>query len=76
MDKNLIAGPSNVIHVTVPSSVAHNLEQMTQVTRSIVAEFGCKGCHSGKTIFYHEEDNYIVDGALNVIPQPSPWLEK
>ena len=66
MGKNLIAAPSNVIHVTVPSSVSNDFEKMTKVTQSILNRYGCPHCHSGRVIFYHEEDNYAVDGALNV----------
>ncbi|HZY37233.1 MAG TPA: hypothetical protein VFE53_11320 [Mucilaginibacter sp.] len=76
MEKNLIGGPSNLIHVTLPSSVSNDFEKMTKVTQSILTRLGCPNCHSGRVIIYHEENNYVVDGSLNIEPQPSPWLEK
>jgi hypothetical protein len=76
MGKSLIVGPSNVIHVTVPSSVSNDFEKMTKVTQSILGRYGCPTCHSGRVIFYHEENNYVVDGALKITPQPSTWQEE
>lgn len=74
MNKNQIAPASNVIRVTVPSSVSNDFEKMTKVTQSILSRFGCPTCHSGRVIFYQEENNYIVDGSLKVTPQQS-WIE-
>lgn len=68
METNRIRNESNVIHVTVPSSVANNFDKMAHVTKSVLAKLGCEGCHSGKQIIFHEEDNYFVDESLNIRP--------
>ncbi len=59
---------SNVVHVSIPASVAYNFESITKVTQNILGKLGCLGCHSGRDIRFIIEDNFRVDEKLNVFP--------
>ena len=61
-----ISSASNIVRVTVPASVAYNFEAMTKVTQNILNKYGCGGCHSGRYIIFHMEDNFFVDEQLNI----------
>ena len=53
MDTNISA--LRVVHVTVPLSVASNLEKMQEVTRTVLGKLGCAPCHSGFALRFNEE---------------------
>lgn len=47
------------VHVTVPASVADNLQMMQKLTGSILKKLGCAACHSGFDIRWLREDLYF-----------------
>jgi hypothetical protein len=69
--KTDLPATSNVVKVTVPSSVAYNFDQMTQLTQKILNRFGCGMCHSGRVIIFNIEDTFQVDPELNITAVPS-----
>jgi len=49
--------PGRVVHVTVPVSLAYNLDKMQAVTKTVLGKLGHVGCHSGFDLrFIHEND--------------------
>ncbi|MGH9591935.1 MAG: hypothetical protein ACRD5L_02510, partial [Bryobacteraceae bacterium] len=60
--KNLstLSGP---VRITVPASVAFNLEKMQTVFRNIGENIGCGTCYSGADCILQFERDWVVDPA-------------
>jgi hypothetical protein len=58
--------PGNIVRVRVPHSVFHNIEKMQAVTRNVLGELGCQGCHSGYDIRFIQETEFSVNADLQV----------
>jgi type 1 glutamine amidotransferase len=50
--------PGAAIRITIPLSVAGNIEKMQNVTKTILKRLGHEGCHSGFQFHFHMEDDY------------------
>jgi len=49
--------PGGAVRVTVPVSVAFNLEKMQSITKTVLGKLGCGACCSGFDLrFIHEND--------------------
>jgi hypothetical protein len=49
--------PGRAVRVTVPVSVAFNLEKMQTITKTVLGKLGCGACCSGFDLrFIHEND--------------------
>ncbi len=57
---------SNIVRVTIPATVAYNLDRMRKVTDSILDRLGCSNCHSGFDLRFDIERQFVVDEKLNV----------
>lgn len=53
-----LAGP---VRITVPASVAFNLEKMQTVFRNIGENIGCGTCYSGADCILQFERDWVVD---------------
>src|SRR5262249_10968651 len=49
------------VRVTIPASLFHNLEAMQRVTKQVLGQLGCEGCHSGFDIRYDVVRQFVVD---------------
>jgi hypothetical protein len=54
---------SGKVTVTVPASVAFNLEKMQAVFKSLGEKVGCGSCYSGADCFLQFEREWLVDPA-------------
>jgi hypothetical protein len=60
------ASLGNVVRVTIPAKVAHDLSSMQKVTASVLGKLGCEACHSGFDIRYDVVREFVVDEKLGV----------
>jgi hypothetical protein len=44
------------LKVNITSDMAWNLEQMQQIVADVMAQSGCPGCHSGRSIIFNPVD--------------------
>jgi hypothetical protein len=59
--------PWRPINVYVTRDIAFNLEKMNKVTAQVLDRIGCGGCHSGRILFFHQLENFVVNPqTLNV----------
>lgn len=59
MDQNLkMHAANNVVHVTIPSSVAFNLEKIQQIQKNVLGRLGCQACCSGFDIRFIQEMDF------------------
>jgi len=56
----------STVTVTVPASVAADLERMNQITKKVLGKLGCLGCHSGRDIRFVLERDFRFDEKLNM----------
>jgi hypothetical protein len=54
------------VNVRVPAEVAYDLDKIQQIQKDILGRLGCMACCSGWDIRYILENEFIVDGDLNV----------
>jgi hypothetical protein len=66
--KPIATGHSKVIHVVVPARVAYDLDSMNKVTKEVLNDLGCPGCHSGFDLRFDFETQFRFDLNLNRIP--------
>lgn len=60
MSDDFKAGAQGVVHVTVPSTVFHNLDKMHGITKQVLGRLGCPACHSGFDIRFRQEIEFRV----------------
>lgn len=60
------AKQDKAIYVTVPASVAYNLDRMNKVTELVLGRLGCPGCHSGFDIRYLQETRFRFNERLEM----------
>jgi hypothetical protein len=53
--------PWRAVNVYVSRDVAFSLEKMNKVTAQILDRIGCGGCHSGRILFFHQIENFVVN---------------
>jgi len=53
--------PSGVIRVVVPARIASDLGRMQGITKEILGELGCGGCHSGYDLRFEQENQFIIN---------------
>ena len=63
---DLAVSSGNLVRVTVPFKVAHDLQSMHRVTAQVLGQLGCEGCHSGFDIRYDVVRDFIVNEQLEV----------
>ena len=54
------------VRVSLPISVAYDIDRFQEVQRSILDRLGCMACCSGWDIRYDIQRNFLVDEKLNV----------
>ena len=61
--------PKRAINVTMPSSIAFNLEKFVEVQKDILGRLGCRACTSGHDIRWNTVTNFGVglDGDITEI---------
>ena len=50
-----------VVRVSIPASMFHNLDAMQKVTKQVLGQLGCEACHSGFDIRYDVVRQFVVD---------------
>jgi hypothetical protein len=66
MSNTMLAGPVPdpwlpVINVTVPMSVANDLDKMQGVIKDVMTQLGCPTCHSGRDLRITIARDFVVD---------------
>ncbi|MDH6574192.1 hypothetical protein M2160_009299 [Streptomyces sp. SAI-117] len=57
---------ANVVNVTVPVKVFHDLDAIQEVQRKVLDQLGCRACCSGWDIRFDVARQFLVDERLNV----------
>jgi hypothetical protein len=52
---------SNAIRITVPASVANDLNLFTNMLKELGGRIGCKPCISGAACFFDNERDFVVN---------------
>lgn len=73
MQNNPMAGPVPdpwlaAINVTVPMSVANDLDKMQGVIKDVMTQLGCPTCHSGRDLRITIARDFVVNPAGQVQP--------
>ena len=50
-----------LVRVSVPASIARDLERMQGVTKEVLGRLGCPNCHSGFDIRFDIEREFFVN---------------
>ena len=58
---------ARTVHVTVPVTVANNFDKMQKVTKTVLGQLGCSGCHSGFDIRFIQETQFIFNEKLQMV---------
>lgn len=58
--------PEKTIRVSLPASVAFELDKFQEAQRSILDRLGCGACCSGWDIRFDLQRRFVVDEQLNV----------
>lgn len=58
--------PERTVKVSLPPSVAYNLDAFQKVQASILGRLGCDACTSGWDIRFDVIREYVIDQRLNV----------
>ena len=53
--------PWRAVNVYVNRDISFNLEKMTKITAQVLNRIGCGGCHSGRILFFHTLEDFVVD---------------
>jgi hypothetical protein len=53
--------PGRPVTIYVPRDVAFNLEKMNRVTAQVLGRLGCGGCHSGRILYFHTLEDFVVN---------------
>ena len=61
--------PLRPINVYVSRDVAFSLEKMNKVTAQVLDRIGCGGCHSGRILFFHQLEDFIVNPRTGELEQ-------
>jgi hypothetical protein len=68
---------SGPIRVSLPASVAYNVEALQKSIAQIVDRLGCTRCFSGADCVFQLERDWVVNEKLEVAavlsPEPVPW---
>ncbi|MFB7616352.1 hypothetical protein [Kitasatospora sp. NPDC056181] len=56
------------VNVTVPASVAGDLDRMSGVLRSVLTQLGCPTCHSGFDLRFRQSLDFVVSPKGDVAP--------
>ena len=59
--------PGRAVHVTIPASVAFNLDKIQMVSKVVLGKLGCGGCHSGFDIRFITETNFRFNEKLELM---------
>lgn len=54
------------VRVSLPASIAFDLDRFQEVQRSILDRLGCPACCSGWDIRFDLQRNFLVDEKLNI----------
>jgi hypothetical protein len=70
--------PPQAVRITIPATVAFNLEAFQKSIGNLVERLGCPTCFSGRDCTFMQERDFIIDEKLAVRasaqqPWPSPW---
>lgn len=73
MPNNSMAGPLPdpwlaAVNVTVPISVANDLDKMQGVIKDVMTQLGCPTCHSGRDLRITIARDFVVDREGQVQP--------
>lgn len=60
------ASAPRTIEVSLPVSVAFDLDRFQEVQRSILDRLGCQACCSGWDIRYDIQRRFLVDDKMNI----------
>ncbi|HEY9368848.1 hypothetical protein [Streptomyces sp.] len=69
MPSNLARGPLPdpwLVNITVPVSVANELDQMQTVIKKVMTQYGCPTCHSGIDLRINIARDFVVNPAGDV----------
>ncbi len=58
--------PWEPVTITVPVSVANNLDQMQNVIKEVMTQYGCNTCHSGIDLRIKIARDFVVNPAGEV----------
>jgi hypothetical protein len=53
--------PLRPVNIFVPREVAFDLKKMNRITAEVLGRLGCEGCHSGRILYYHTLQDFVVN---------------
>lgn len=53
--------PIRAVNVYVNREIAYSLEKMNRVTAQVLGRIGCGQCHSGRLLFFHTLEDFVVN---------------
>jgi hypothetical protein len=67
------------MRITIPASVAYDLEALKACIVTVVGRLGCPTCFSGHDCHFQRESSFLVNEELEITssrdkPEPQPWL--
>lgn len=57
---------ARTVHVTLPVSVAFDLDRFQEVQRSILDRLGCQACCSGWDIRFDIQRRFLIDDKMTI----------
>jgi hypothetical protein len=69
--ENKAAWPGGTVRISMPASVANDLNAFKKGITALAERLGCGSCFSGVDCTFQMERNFVIDEALNVAPVPS-----
>lgn len=66
---------SRPVRISLPASVAYNVDSLKKSIAEIVDRLGCTRCFSGADCVFQLERDWVVNEKLELIarPEPDPW---
>ncbi|HEX2778695.1 MAG TPA: hypothetical protein VHM30_04290, partial [Gemmatimonadaceae bacterium] len=53
--------PIRPINIFVTREIAFDLAKMTKVTANVLTRLGCGSCHSGRILYFHALEDFVVN---------------
>lgn len=66
MGERQLSAASRAVTISIPASIAYNLDAMNKVIAEVAGRLGCSGCHSGFDFHFRHVLDYVVNEAGEV----------
>ena len=53
--------PIRAVNVYLNREIAYDIKKLNGITAQVLERIGCPGCHSGRILFFHQLEDFVVN---------------